>query len=192
MLTSANRDSESRLSSLALDRRASRLRLAASALIVRASHAPARCWSTHSCTSPLCPRPATGSACSARTAPSARVAVRGALGGGVCVPLGAPFPLAGGGFVLLDVNDVSHPHLPLPPHMDAHGKPCHVRPLRPPLPCPIVVRLGANLPAGQELMGMFAYRLVRGHWRVQTRVSRIGEEGTVTTGGVCLVNVLTG
>ena len=47
---------------------------------------------------------------------------------------GAPFPLAGGGFVLLlDINDVSHPHLPLPPHMDAHGKPCHVRPLRPPL-----------------------------------------------------------
>ena len=35
--------------------------------------------------------------------------------------------------MLLDVNDVSHPHLPLPPHMDAHGKPCHVHPLRPPL-----------------------------------------------------------
>ena len=55
-------------------------------------------------------------------------------GGGLGVPLGgAPFPLAGEGFVLLDVNDVSHPHLPLPPHMDTHGKPCHVRPLRPPL-----------------------------------------------------------
>ena len=43
LVTSANRDSESRLSSLALDRRASRSRLAASALIARASHAPARC-----------------------------------------------------------------------------------------------------------------------------------------------------
>ena len=42
-MTSANRDSESRLSSWALDRRASRSRLAASALIARASHAPARC-----------------------------------------------------------------------------------------------------------------------------------------------------
>ena len=51
-------------------------------------------------------------------------------------------------------------------------------------PCPIVVRGGANLPAGQELVGMFAYRLVSGHWRVQTGVSRIGEEGTVTTAGV--------
>ena len=36
-------------------------------------------------------------------------------------------------------------------------------------PCPIVVRGGANLPAGQELVGMFAYWLVSGHWRVQTR-----------------------
>ena len=43
---------------------------------------------------------------------------------------------------------------------------------------------GANLPAGQELVGMFAYRLVSVHWRVQTGVSRIGEEGTVTTAGV--------
>ena len=84
---------------------------------------------------PLCPRPPTGSACSARPARSAGVAVRGALGGGGAhVPFGAPFPLArGGGFVLLDVNDVSHHPLPLPPHMDAHGKPCHVHPLRPPL-----------------------------------------------------------
>ena len=63
-------------------------------------------------------------------------------------------------------------------------------------PCPIVVRGGANLPAGQELgqelVGMFAYRLVSGHWRVQTGVSRIGEEGTVTTAGVFGLNVLTG
>ena len=59
-------------------------------------------------------------------------------------------------------------------------------------PCPIVVRGEANLPAGQELVGMFAYRLVSGHWRVLTGVSRIGEEGTVTTAGVCFLNVLTG
>ena len=39
---------------------------------------------------------------------------------------------------------------------------------------------------------MFAYRLVSGHWRVQTGVSRIGEEGTVTTAGVFGLNVLTG
>ena len=38
-----SRDSVSRLSSLALDKRAWRSRLAASALIARASHAPARC-----------------------------------------------------------------------------------------------------------------------------------------------------
>ena len=51
---------------------------------------------------------------------------------------------------------------------------------------------GSNLPAGQELVGMFAYRLVSGHWRVQTGVSRIGEAGTVTTAGICGLNVLTG
>ena len=39
---------------------------------------------------------------------------------------------------------------------------------------------------------MFAYRLVSRHWRVQTGVSRIGEEGTVTTAGVFGLNVLTG
>ena len=39
---------------------------------------------------------------------------------------------------------------------------------------------------------MFAYRLVSGHWRVQTGVWRIGEEGTVTTAGVFGLNVLTG
>ena len=59
-------------------------------------------------------------------------------------------------------------------------------------PCPIVVRGGDNLPEGQELVGMFAYRLVSGHWRVQTGVSRIGEEGVVTTAGVFGLNVLTG
>ena len=39
---------------------------------------------------------------------------------------------------------------------------------------------------------MFACRLVSGHWRAQTGVSRIGEEGTVSTAGVCFLNVLTG
>ena len=56
--------------------------------------------------------------------------------------------------------------------------------LRISFPCPIVVRGGANLPAGLELVGMFAYRLVSGHWRVQT--------GVVTTAGVFGLNVLTG
>ena len=64
--------------------------------------------------------------------------------------------------------------------------------LRISFPCPIVVRGGGNLPAGQELVGMFAYRLVSGHWRVQTGVARIGEAGTVTTAGVFGLNVLTG
>ena len=58
-------------------------------------------------------------------------------------------------------------------------------------PCPMVVTGGPNLPEGQELVGLFAYRLVSGHWRVQTGVSRIGEEGTVTTAGVFGLNVLT-
>ena len=51
---------------------------------------------------------------------------------------------------------------------------------------------GANLLAGQELVGMFAYRLVSGHCRVQTGVARTGEAGTVTTAGVFGLNVLTG
>ena len=59
-------------------------------------------------------------------------------------------------------------------------------------PCPIVVRGGSNMPAGQELVGMFAYRLVSGHWRVQTGVAQIGEAGTVTTARVFGLNVLTG
>ena len=59
-------------------------------------------------------------------------------------------------------------------------------------PCPIVVRGGANVPAGQELVGMFAYRLVSGHWWVHTGVARTGEAGTVTTAGVFGRNVLTG
>ena len=42
---------------------------------------------------------------------------------------------------------------------------------------------GSNLPEGQVLVGLFAYRLVSGHWQLQTRVSPIREEGTVTTGG---------
>ena len=59
-------------------------------------------------------------------------------------------------------------------------------------PCPIVVTAGSKLPEGQELVGLFAYRLVSGHWRVPTGVSRIGEEGTVTTAGVFGLNVVTG
>ena len=92
LVMSANRNSASRLSSLALDRQALRSRLAAYALIARASHAPGRCicccCSNHSCTAPLCPRPAAGSARSAR---STGVAVREAFGGG-----GGGCPLRGG------------------------------------------------------------------------------------------------
>ena len=64
--------------------------------------------------------------------------------------------------------------------------------LRISFPCPIVIMGGSNLPEGQELVGLFAYGLVSGHWRVQTGVSRIGEEGTVTTAGVFGLNVVTG
>ena len=59
-------------------------------------------------------------------------------------------------------------------------------------PCPIVVMRGSNLPEGQELVGLFAYKLVSGHWRVQTGVARIGEEGTVSTAVVFGLNVVTG
>ena len=64
--------------------------------------------------------------------------------------------------------------------------------LRISFPSPIVVIGGSNLPEGQELVGMFAYRLVSGHWRVQTAEARIGEERTVTTAGVLGLNVVTG
>ena len=64
--------------------------------------------------------------------------------------------------------------------------------LRISFPCPIVVMGGSNLPEGQELVGMFAYKLVSGDRRVQTGVARIGEEGTVTTAGVLRLNVVTG
>ena len=64
--------------------------------------------------------------------------------------------------------------------------------LRISFPCPVVVMGGSNLPEGQELVGLFAYGLVSGHWRVQTGVSQIGEQGTVTTAGVFGLNVVTG
>ena len=44
--------------------------------------------------------------------------------------------------------------------------------LRISFPCPNVVMGGSNLPEGQEVVGMFAYRLVSGHWRVQTGLTR--------------------
>ena len=64
--------------------------------------------------------------------------------------------------------------------------------LRISFPYPIVIKGGSNVPHGQELMGMLAYRLVSGHWRVQTGVARMGEEQTVTTAGVVGLNVVTG
>ena len=63
--------------------------------------------------------------------------------------------------------------------------------LRISFPCPILVMGGSNLPEGQELVGMFTYRLVSGHWRVHTGVAQIGEEETVTTAGVLGLNVVT-
>ena len=59
-------------------------------------------------------------------------------------------------------------------------------------PYPVVIQRGSHLPDGQKLVGMFAYRLVSGHWRVQTGLAGIGEEGTVTAGGVVALNVVTG
>ena len=64
--------------------------------------------------------------------------------------------------------------------------------LRISFPCPIVVMGGSNLPEGQELVGLFAYRLVSGQWRLKTGVSRIAEEGTVTTARVFGLNLVTG
>ena len=49
--------------------------------------------------------------------------------------------------------------------------------LRIPFPCPLVIKGSCNLPEGQTLVGMFAYWLASGHWRVQAGV---GEEGSVT------------
>ena len=73
--------------------------------------------------------------------------------------------------------------------MDAQGVQAD---LRISFPCPLVSRWGSNLPAGQKLVGMFAYRLVSGHWRVRTGVAGIAEEGTVTTFGITGVSVVTG
>ena len=49
-----------------------------------------------------------------------------------------------------------------------------------PFPCPFVIKGSSNLPEGQTVVGMFAYWLVSGHWQVQTGVTGIGEEETVT------------
>ena len=54
------------------------------------------------------------------------------------------------------------------------------------LPCPIVVMGGSNLLEGQELVVLFANRLASG-----LGVSRIGEEGILTTAGVFGPNVVT-
>ena len=49
--------------------------------------------------------------------------------------------------------------------------------LRISFPCPIVVRGGGNLPAGQELVGTFAYRLVSGHCRCRRGGRGSGRRG---------------
>ena len=43
-----------------------------------------------------------------------------------------------------------------------------------------MIKGGSNLPNGQTLVGMFAYRLASGPSRVQAGVARVGEEGSVT------------
>ena len=73
--------------------------------------------------------------------------------------------------------------------VEAHGVQAH---LRIPFPCPLVIRGVSNLPAGQQMVGMFAYRLVSGQWRVQTGVAGIGEEGTVATASVIALAAVTG
>ena len=64
--------------------------------------------------------------------------------------------------------------------------------LRISFPCPLMIPGGSNLPAGQELVGKFAYRLGRERWRVLRGVARIGTEGTVTTAGIIGLSVVTG
>ena len=185
LVMSADRDSAARVSSLALDRRASMSRLAASALIARASPTPARCsnscYSTHSCTAPLSPRPAAGSA------RSTGVAIRGVFGGGGArCPLGGGggFPLpgrgGGGGVVLpLDVKDVSPPIfrcLPRWSRMASHATSTHSglrfspprdhiqpkdrsRGRRPLLPDPRLPRLHPPVPAHKPV-GKQAHQLL--------------------------------
>ena len=64
--------------------------------------------------------------------------------------------------------------------------------LRIPFPCPLVIRGASNLPQGHELVGMFAYQMVSGHWWVHTGVAGIGEEGVVTTAGLIALAAVTG
>ena len=111
-MTSANRLSAARLSSLALDRRASRSRLAASTLAARQ---PDPAWTQ-------------------RVAPGPNGRQR---------HLSAVWDLA------LEARGVSAG-------------------FRVSFPYPLGVAGGSNLPEGQELVCMLAYRLVSGHWRVQT------------------------
>ena len=59
-------------------------------------------------------------------------------------------------------------------------------------PYPLLIQGGSHLPDGHELVCMFAYRLVSGHWWVRTEVAGIRKEATVTTGGVVWLNVVTG
>ena len=43
--------------------------------------------------------------------------------------------------------------------------------------CAIEVTGGSNLPEGQELVGLFAYRLVSGHWRCRPGCRGLGRRG---------------
>ena len=58
--------------------------------------------------------------------------------------------------------------------------------------CALRIRGGYNVAEVQDLVGMFAYRLVTGHKRVRTAMAGIGEEGTVTTAGMSGLSMVTG
>ena len=65
-------------------------------------------------------------------------------------------------------------------------------PLRIPFPGPLLVKGGFKLPEGQTMMRLFAYWLASGHWRMQTGVLGIGEEGTAATAAVIPLAVVVG
>ena len=64
--------------------------------------------------------------------------------------------------------------------------------LRIPFPCPLVVKGGSNLPEGQTLVGMFAYRTASVQWRVQAGLAGMEEGGTVTVAMVIPVASVVG
>ena len=58
--------------------------------------------------------------------------------------------------------DAGHRHLCVPWDLAVETQAVHAD-LRITFPCSVVIRGGTNMADGQELIGMFAYRLVSGH-----------------------------